>query len=121
LESFDIELYKTRPELIRQTVDQVVKDFAMFGMEVSFSGNMEMAYDELFTQLSTHLARLLAMDANRLAALLYQIDLGPHSVLEAEYNHPGWSRPDIISELVIYRELKKVLLRNYFRNQKSQG
>ena len=121
MENFDIEIYKTRSEVIRQTVEQVVKDFSMFGMDIAFSGNTEFAYDEIFAQLSHHLTRLLSTDSNRLAALLYQIDLGPHSVIDAEYKHPEWSRQDILAELIIYRELKKVLLRNYFKNQKSQG
>ncbi len=121
MENIDIELYKTRSEVIRQTVAQVMKDFSMFGMDIAFSGNMGMAYNELFKQLSKHLERLLATDKNRLAALLYQIDLGPHSIIDAEFKQPEWSRADIIAELVIHRELKKVLLRNYFKNQNSKG
>jgi hypothetical protein len=119
LENFDIELYKTRSEVIRQTVAQVVKDFAMFGIDIEFTGNTEMAYDELFIQLSQHIHRLLETDYARLYSLLYQVDLGEQKILDSVREHPEFSFAEVITELVIHRELKKVLLRNYFKNQKS--
>lgn len=120
MEQFDLELYKTRAEVIRQTVAQVKKDFAMFGMEVEFTGSTDLAYSELFTQLSEHIGRLLQTDYGKLSALLYQVDLSERKIIEAVTAHPDWSHADVITELVIHRELKKVLLRNYFKNQKSQ-
>jgi len=121
MERIDIALYKTRHEVIRQTVDQVIKDFAMFGMDVEFSGNAEMAYLELFSHLSIHIMRLMETDNGKLSALLYQIDLSERNILDAFTDHPDWSHADVITELVIHRELKKVVLRNYFKNQKSSG
>jgi hypothetical protein len=119
LENFDIELYKTRSEVIRQTVAQVMKDFAMFGMDIEFTGNTEMAYNELFFQLSQHIQRLLENDFAKLAALLYQVDVSERKILDSVTDHPDYSHAEVISELVIHRELKKVLLRNYFKNQKN--
>jgi len=120
LEQFDLELYKTRTEVIRQTVAQVEKDFAMFGLEVEFTGSTDLAYSELFAQLSEHIGRLLQTDYGKLSALLYQVDLSERNILEAVATHPEWSHEDIITELIIHRELKKVLLRNYFKNQKAK-
>lgn len=116
LESFDIELYKTKAEVIRQTVEQVKKDFAMFGMDVDFTGNADMAYGELFYQLTGHVSHLLEIDPHRLSSLLYQVDLGENKILESSALHPDWSLPEVIAELVIHRELKKVLIRNYYKN-----
>lgn len=119
MENFDIELYKHRSEVIRQTVVQVVKDFAMFGIDVDFTGNTEMAYSELFIQLSTHIHRLLETDYGKLYALLYQVDLSERKILDSVIEHPEYSYAEVITELVIHRELKKVLLRNYFKTQKN--
>jgi hypothetical protein len=119
LESFDIEQVKTRTEIIRQTVAQVLKDFSMFGIDIHFSGNPEMAYPELFDQLMVQIERLLEQDHSRLTALLYQIDLPENRVYEATLEHPDWSLQAVITELVIHRELKKVLIRNYIKNQKK--
>jgi hypothetical protein len=116
LESFDLELYKTKTEVIRQTVDQIIKDFTMFGMDIEFTGNTNMAYEEMFFQLTSHVSRLLEIDSHRLSALLYQVDLGENKVMESSVLHPEWSLPEVITELIIHRELKKVLIRNYYKN-----
>lgn len=116
MESFDIEIYKTKTEVIRQTVEQIIKDFTMFGMDIEFTGNTDMAYEEIFFQLASHVSRLLEIDPHRLSALLYQVDLGENKVIESSTLHPEWSLPEVITELIIHRELKKVLVRNYYKN-----
>lgn len=119
LEKLDLEVYKNKAEIIRQTVAQVVKDFAMFGMEIIFSGNTEFAYQEMFIQLSNQVQHLLEYDSGKLSALLYQIDINEAHILESLAQHPEHSNVDIITELIIHRELKKVLFRNFYKNQKS--
>lgn len=116
MESFDIEIYKTKTEVIRQTVEQIIKDFTMFGMDIEFTGNMDLAYEEMFFQLAGYVSRLLEIDPHRLSALLYQVDLGENKVMESSVLHPEWSLPEVITELIIHRELKKVLIRNYYKN-----
>jgi hypothetical protein len=120
VEQFDIELYKSKSEIIRQTVKQVQKDFGMFGFDITFSGNAEMAYEEMFRQLSAHLTQLIENDYHTLASLLYHIDLGEDKIAVASEQHPEWGIADIVTELVIHRELKKVLMRNYFRQKGTE-
>lgn len=88
----------------------------MFGMDVDFTGNTEMAYGEMFTQLSAHVAHMLEVDPSRLSALLYQVDLGENKIMESSALHSEWSLSEVITELIIHRELKKVLIRNYYKN-----
>jgi len=116
MEQFDIELYKNKAEIIRQTAEQVIKDFGMFGMEVEFTGNTELAYDEMSVQLNAHVTRMLEIDPNRLSSLMYQVDIGENKLVEASILHSDWTLPEVISELIIHRELKKVLIRNYYKN-----
>ena len=116
MEQFDIEIYKNKTEIIRQTVVQIIKDFTMFGMEVEFTGNEAMAYNEMFMQLLSHVSHMLETDPHRLSALLYQVDLGENKIMESSSLHPEWTLPEVITELVIHRELKKVLIRNYYKN-----
>lgn len=119
MENFDLEPYKSRTDIIHQTVQQIMKDFLMFGMEIHFTGHTEMAYNEMFSQLSRHIQFLLETDNNRLNALLYQVDLNEKLIHDSIRQHSEWSYPDIITELVIHRELKKVIFRNYYKNQKE--
>ncbi|HOI86399.1 MAG TPA: hypothetical protein PLV51_00920 [Lentimicrobium sp.] len=119
-EPFDVEPFKAREEVIRQTVDQIRKDFAMFGMDVDFPLSMHMVYDDLFTHLEYHLNGLLTGNTQKLMALLYQIDLPEKDILAAWEAHPELSHAQVIAELVIYRELKKVIFRNYYKYYKLE-
>lgn len=110
-----IEPYKNREELIRQVAAQIEKDFAQFGLEVEFSGDVNTAYEELFTQLDEHVAELLSRDYHRLVLLLYQIDLSEKQIIKAELKYPDVLKSNLLAELIILRELKKVLIRNYFK------
>ena len=116
---FDIELYKTRKELIRQTTEQIIRDFERFGLDVFFSGNTEMAYEELFFQMVRIINELLNHNFEKLLSLLYQIDVSESRIYEKELDWPEYSKAEIISELVIHRELKKVITRNYFKTNKK--
>lgn len=117
-EPFDIEPFKAEHEVIRLTVSQIQKDFGMFGIDVDFPLTMEMVYHDLFRELEYHISGLLSSNVQKLSALLYQIDLGERTILEAWEKHPEFTHSQIIAELVIYRELKKVLFRSYYKNYK---
>jgi hypothetical protein len=112
----DIDRYKNNAEIINQVVAQIIKDFGMFGLDIYFSGNTVLAYNEIFAQLSVHIAELFANDTQRLWALLYQIDLDQKVISNARADHPDWKNEDVIAELLIHRELKKVLFRNFHKH-----
>ncbi|MPQ48191.1 hypothetical protein GCQ56_14395 [Marinifilum sp. N1E240] len=113
--NLSIEPYRDREEIIRQVAAQIEKDFAQFGLEVQFSGDINYAYEELYSQLKEHLIWLMDRDYHRLILLLYQIDLSEKQVIQAELKYPDVPKSDLLAELVILRELKKVLIRNYFK------
>ncbi len=109
-----IEDYRNQKEIIRLTAEQVIKDFALFGMEITFSGDTLNAYDELFEQLVSCLIDLLNSDYRKLLALLYHIDIS-----EKELNKHLTPRTDnpsqIMTEMILERELKKVLIRKFYK------
>lgn len=113
--NLSIEPYRDREEIIRQVAAQIEKDFEQFGMEVQFSGEINYAYDELFYQLKEHLIYLLDRDYHRLVLLLYQIDVSEKQIINTELKYPDVPKSDLLAELIILRELKKVLIRNYFK------
>jgi hypothetical protein len=99
------------------TAEQVRKDFAMFGMEVQFSGNINFAYQELFDQLMLYIDKLLSEDSGKLMSLLYQIDLSEKELSKKDPNMQFETIPEIITHKILERELKKVLLRTYFKEK----
>lgn len=115
----DLEKYHDNLEIVHLTAKQISKDFAMFGMEITFSGNVAFAYPELMAQLTQHLQLLLQSDQERLFALMYQIDIDQKSVgacLRSHENPPGG-----LADLIIRREMLKVLTVRYFKNQKKKS
>lgn len=109
-----IEDYRDQSEIIRLTAEQVIKDFALFGIEIKFSGSVPGAYDELFEQLDSSLIDLLNSDYRKLLALLYHIDLSEKVLNDRLTSHPG-NPSEIITRMVLERELKKVLIRKFYK------
>ena len=71
----DVEKYRHDLEIIRKTAEQIIKDFQIFGFEITFSGNEYTAYDELKSQLTPLLFELYKSDLSTFQSLLYRIDI----------------------------------------------
>lgn len=110
-----VSKYRDKVEIIRQVAAQIEKDFYQFGFEVKFSGEPADAYNELFEQINEHVAFMLSQDYHRLVLLLYQIDLSEKEIIRNELKYPDVDKHQLLSEMIIQRELKKVLIRNYFK------
>lgn len=112
-----LEKYRDNTEIVHLTAKQISKDFAMFGMEITFSGNTTAAYAELMMQLTDHLQVLLSSDQERLFALMYQIDISQASVTECLVMQEQPAA--LLADLIIRREMMKVLTVIYYRKQKT--
>jgi hypothetical protein len=113
LPSSEIEKLRLNEQIIRDTALQLIKDFAIFGMDVSFPGDISYAYEALFSQLKVIIAELLQREPEKLSALLYQIDLDENRMkMEPEL----FTEHEFISEMILEREFLKVLTRHYFKN-----
>lgn len=117
-EPFEVEPFKSDEMVIRQTVQQVQKDFQMFGLDIDFPIDFHMVYHDLWRHVGAHIESLLLINLQKLSALLYQVDIDEHEILKAWEEHPEFTKAEVITELLIYRELKKVLFRNYYKNYK---
>lgn len=112
-----IERSKKEEKFVLLTAEQVRKDFAMFGMDVQFSGNVTFAYEELFDQLKVYIDKLLSDDSEKLMSLLYQIDLSEKELSKNDPNMQFETIPEIVTHKILERELKKVLIRTYFKEK----
>jgi len=112
-----IERSKKEEKFVLLTAEQVRKDFAMFGMDVEFSGNVSFAYEELFNQLSVYIENLLSSDSGKLMSLLYQIDLSEKELSKNDSNLQFETIPELVTHKILERELKKVLIRTYFKEK----
>lgn len=117
-DSFSIEPYKDQADIVEKTAGQIAKDFALFGLPIDFTGNSDWAYIELFNQMCPIIDRLIHRDYPRLLSLLYQIDLSPITIKTAREENPDMPENEMLAQLIIYREFKKVVMRMYFKSKK---
>jgi hypothetical protein len=108
-----------RAEIVRETAEQIMKDFGMFGVEITFSGVVGNAYEELHGQLTGQIGELLRYNSDKLLAVLYQVDITEREIAQAEKDLPHYTHVEIVAHQVIARELKKVLWRYYFKSKKK--
>ncbi len=114
----NVSQYLDRAEIVRDTAEQIMKDFGMFGVEVTFSGDISNAYEELHEQLILQISRLIDHNYDKLLSVLYQVDITEREIAQAQFDLPHYNHVEIIAHQVIARELKKVLWRLYFKSKK---
>jgi hypothetical protein len=102
--------------VILETIQQIMKDFGMFGLEITFSGNIANAYHEMHKQLVQQVDGLMIHDSGRLYAILYQVDISNKALQKTQDEAPELSLVEVIAHQIIERELKKVLTRRYFKS-----
>ena len=113
----DVSKYINRLDLIRDTANQIIKDFDMFGIEIKFSGNAYNAYEELFDQVEPHINKLIATNQPKFMGILYRIDLSDVQVKKAVNDNLSEPFSAIITDLIIKRELQKVVIRNHYKTK----
>ena len=116
LRNNNIQSHLNKTEIIIETAQQIMKDFGMFGIEITFSGNTEQAYEELHRQLSQQTERLLANNSELLMSILYQVDISEREIERTAQELPHYNQIEIIAHQIIFRDLKKVLFRRYYKN-----
>jgi hypothetical protein len=114
----DLEKARKQEDIVRLTAEQVIKDFASFGIVIHFSGDPGNAYNELFIQLSSQLQSLLDKSYSRLKAILYQIDVKESNLNKALPD--GKEYHEYLAVCILDREFEKVLTRIYFRENSGK-
>lgn len=107
-----LEKYRHDLQYLREMADQTVVDLERFGYEITFDPSSPVSFENYRIQLEGRIASWCKTDPGRLPALLYHIDL-PEHLLPPGY---GCKNPARLSELILQRELIKVVLRKQFKS-----
>ena len=121
LELSQLLTFHNQLNIIQETADQTIKDFDAFGYEIIFSGKEESAYEELFKQLSPLIESLINNNYKKLMNVLYRIDVAEDVINQELKNNNPSEFAAIITEIVLERELKKVVTRNYYKHQQKES
>ncbi len=109
--------YFNKLDLIKDTANQIIKDFEMFGLEIKFSGNAYNAYEELFEQIQPHIKKIIDTNQSKFMGILYRIDVNDEHIKKAIKENASESFSEIITDLIIKRELQKVVIRNHYKGK----
>ena len=119
MEDLHPEKYRHDLEVIRNTANQVIKDFGISGIEITFSGNHSTAYQELLTQVLPALRQLYKERKDVFMSLLYRIDVEEQKVKQLSEKESSVDFFIKLTELVIEREFTKVLIRKIYSSRSS--
>jgi hypothetical protein len=110
MDSIQLEKYRHDLAFLRMMADQAVKDFERFGYELSFNEKLPVSFVNYKEQLSLKFADWCKNNSSQLQALLYSIDVPEHLLPKGSL----CSDPERMAELILQRELIKVVLRKLY-------
>lgn len=112
-----LSLYQGNKKYVRETAEQIINDFARYGIDIRFPTNLDFAYNLLYDELLVAIDDLLEMNQTKLMAMLYTIDVPEKEVIKKASLEDTKTMGEVVTELVLEREFKKVLTRHYFKNE----
>lgn len=109
----DLSPYFNRAALIKEAASQLKKDLIAAGIKIDFSENAPADYHEFFVQIEPLIRKFIVSGCEKLIRLLYCIDVDEKRIAEAVETGENISKR--ITELILWRELQKVVIRNHFK------
>jgi hypothetical protein len=113
LSNTDLKPWFNKEELIRDCVAQIQKDLSAYAIDITFSGNIQSAYQELFEQLQPKIDRMLQTNTS-ISDILYKVDVDEKKLKEVALSEEAFSHS--LTRLIIWRELQKVVTRFLLRD-----
>jgi len=111
----NINQFLDKTEIIQETIDQITKDFGLFGIELNLpKANLD-AYRDLLDELSSNISSMVHNEHSRLMSVLYQVDITEQHIRKGERELPNYSLVEVIAHQIIARDLQKVLSRRYYK------
>lgn len=110
----ELSAYYNRTDLLEKVVEQLKKDFNWFSFEITFKGDQESPYQELYKQILPLIDELLNDDYPKLIAMLYRIDLDEEFLNRKLKENSQADTDEVITDLILKRELQKVIIRDMY-------
>lgn len=109
----DISPYHHRPEILDETAQQIVKDFGLVGVRIEFFRNPQTS-GELYSRILPVIERMQSEDPNKFFSLMYRIDISETQVRKTVEGSKDRSFSEVVTQMILERELQKVLTRKSF-------
>jgi len=105
-------------QFLNETSNQLEKDFLSIGVNFDIDKPVQ-DYKQLFSFTSHLVNALNEQDPKRIINLLYRIDLSEETV-QTEMEISILTFSELLAELIVKRELQKVIIKNYYSNPENQ-
>ena len=101
-------------EMLKLAALQLEKDFGMFKLKVDVNFKNENYFEHIFKQIKEFVLTELHKNQSVLMPLLYQIDVSENKIKKHMQMQQGLEMHHVLAELIIEREIKKVITKLYF-------
>jgi hypothetical protein len=115
----NLESFIDKKEIISALIVQISKDLGMYGIELHFEENIKITYQILHSELVSKIENLFKNDSSRLFSILYRVDISEKDLAMAGTDLPDYNHTEIVAHQIIKRELKKVLIRKFYKNDEN--
>ena len=112
----DLERFRTDLKVLRETAEQVQKDFASCGMDLGLGDNEVLPYEVLLTRVLQQVERSLQGGAGGFHQLLYRIDIPEKNYVRLQRTSSDFITD--LSKLILEREFMKVVSRRLYSGGK---
>ena len=119
IQNNNLESFIDKKEIISALIVQISKDLGMYGIELHFEENIKITYQILHIELVSKIENLFKNDSSRLFSILYRVDISEKDLALAGFELPDYNHTEIVAHQIIKRELKKVLLRKFYKNDEN--
>ncbi|HWY12950.1 MAG TPA: hypothetical protein VN026_16565 [Bacteroidia bacterium] len=112
----DLNTGISKPDLFEKFKIQLRKDFENCGLDPEFTINLIPDYDLIFSVVNLEIEKINKSRSNKLNELLYRIDISEQQIKKAFAANSNSTLNEIISELIIKRELQKIVIKEHYGN-----
>ncbi len=106
--------YLNSEKIIRDLAGQISKDIGIDNFSIQAVQPSPLAFQELFEQLLPLIQELEITNKPKLNFILNRTDISENQLIQALKSNAKKSYSTVISELIIKRELQKVVIRNLY-------
>jgi cell division protein FtsI/penicillin-binding protein 2 len=112
-----IHQYFKDTDLLKEVVQQIQKDFEWYNINIQFSGNSKTPYEELFEQIFPYIDKMIVEEYEKLRNIMYRIDIDEGMINRYLRQNPMADTSEVIVDLILKRELQKVVIRNLYKKK----
>ena len=115
-EKNEIETFRNDNVVLMETAGQVRKDFESCGLEIQFSKNDALTYDDLLVTVKEHVETLVQRQSGAFQNLLYRVDIPEKNFIQLQQTSTDFLHD--LSRLILEREFMKVVTRKMYSPEK---